>query len=424
MTKQENFILKSNIIFNNIYNYSKVHYINNKTPVEIICNKHYSFYQLPMNHLKGYGCPTCGLTNNFINKANKVFNNKYNYENINYKDEHTDVKILCLEHGYFSVTPYSHLKGSGCPTCKKLQKNQKLLSNFLEKAKRVHNNKYQYNNIINEYVNNKSIISITCSTHGIFYQQALQHTRGSGCPQCYGNIKLSTTEFIKKAKLVHGNRYIYKNVIYKNALTPVSIKCKLHGYFNQSPASHLNGAGCLKCASIKMHNIQIKDINEFIKDANKVHSGIYDYSRVIYKGNKTKVEIVCNKHGPFWQTPINHISGKNGCPICRSSKGEKYISKFLIKNNIKYIAQKKFENLVDIKQLSFDFYIPNKNLLIEYNGIQHYQAIDHFGGIQQLKIQRHHDWLKRKYARDNNIELLIIKYTDNISYLLYKYLLE
>ncbi len=103
------------------------------------------------------------------------------------------------------------------------------------------------------------------------------------------------------------------------------------------------------------------------------------------------------------------------CMKCskRTSKQEREILNILNKKHIKFVHQKKFAGCKDKKLLSYDFYIPSKNLLIEYNGKQHYEPIEAFGGENQLHVQRHHDWLKRKFARDNHISLLVISYKDD-----------
>ena len=221
----------------------------------------------------------------------------------------------------------------------------------------------------------------------------------------------TTEEFIQKAKEVHGNKYDYSLVDYKNAKTKVKIICPIHGEFEQKPNDHLNKRGCRKCGYEK--NIKNNSITteEFIKRAKEVHGDKYDYSLVDKSITTHKnIKIICPIHGEFEQIAWNHLCG-HGCSICSKkvySKGEKNIRNFLLNNNIDFQQQKTFEDLKDKYKLSYDFYIPSKNLLIEYNGEQHYKksSFKH----HDLKMQRHHDWLKRKYAKKNNIELLTIPY--------------
>ena len=151
----------------------------------------------------------------------------------------------------------------------------------------------------------------------------------------------------------------------------------------------------------------------FVYKSKKIHGDKYDYSLVNYINNKTKVEIICSEHGIFKQRPTDHLNGC-GCPICRESKGEKKIRNFLNEKKIKFLPQYKFNNCKHILQLSFDFYLPEYNICIEYNGIQHYKPIEKFGGKNQFLIQNKCDNIKKEFCLKNNIKLIIIKYDNNI----------
>ena len=126
---------------------------------------------------------------------------------------------------------------------------------------------------------------------------------------------LTTEQFIKKAKQIHGDKYDYSKVEYINNHTKVCIICPEHGEFWQTPNSHLNGNGCSSCKGLKKLTTK-----EFIERAKQVHGNKYDYSKTIYVNKRTKVCIICPEHGEFWQTPHNHVYQKQGCPEC----GKKY----------------------------------------------------------------------------------------------------
>ena len=116
------FILKANIVHNNIYDYSKIKYKNMKTKITIICLKHGDFLQSPDSHIHGTKCPKCSnknkpTNNEFIEKANKIHNNKYDYGQLNYTNNHTKIIIICPNHGKFLQRPNDHMKGNGCPHC-------------------------------------------------------------------------------------------------------------------------------------------------------------------------------------------------------------------------------------------------------------------------------------------------------------------
>ena len=139
-----------------------------------------------------------------------------------------------------------------------------------------------------------------------------------------------TQEFIKKAKAVHGDKYDYSKVEYKTNRIEICIICPKHGEFWQTPANHLRGRGCKKCAFEKISKIKTKTTEQFIKDARKIHGDRYDYSKVEYKNNETKVCIICPIHGEFWQNPNSHLSGCK-CPKCANLEfPKKYNTKTFI----------------------------------------------------------------------------------------------
>lgn len=285
---------------------------------------------------------------------------------------------------------------------------------FIRRAKSIYGNKYDYSKA--KYTGSNNKITIICKKHGEFKQRPVHHlNKYNGCAMCCGSGKyLGTKIFIKKAKIKHGNLYDYSQSKYKKWNILIKIICPIHGVFKQLPHNHLKGAGCFKCSIKNKPQCFPKSNSQFISEANKIHNNLYDYSQVNYKGNKIKIKILCKKHGIFLQTPKSHLKG-SGCPKCNLSKGETKIIKFLNDNNIKYECQKKFLNLINNgrNSLRFDFYIPSKNLLIEYDGIQHYKGGKIFNHIltkKEFEEIRKRDKIKSKYAKNNNIKLLRIPY--------------
>lgn len=296
---------------------------------------------------------------------------------------------------------------------------------FIEKAKKTHEDKYDYSNVI--YKNNKTKVKIICKEHGLFLQTPTGHLFGYGCQKC-GRIKssnvqrMSLEEFKNNSNNKHSFFYDYSLIDFTDLNNNVKIKCPIHGIFHQRGNRHLNGSICPKCNNIKSANSQKNSKEQFIEKSKEVHGNQFDYSKVVYINNKTKVEIICSKHGSWWQTPVNHINNKRKCPLCNESKGEEAISIFLKANKINFERQKTFIDCKDIRKLPFDFYIPKQNLCIEFNGIQHYKSIEYFGGIQTTKSQQKRDKIKEVFCLKNNINLLVIKYTDNIENVLKTYL--
>ena len=194
-------------------------------------------------------------TEEFIKKAKKVHGNKYDYSKVNYINNHTEVTIICPEHGEFKQKPWSHLKGYGCQKCgfeARVNKSRLTTEEFIKRAREIHGDKYDYSKA--NYINMRTKVIIICPEHGEFKQKPSDHLNGVGCPSCSKNLKLTTEEFIKRAKEIHGNKYDYSKVNYINTRTKVVIICPEHGEFEQQPRRHLIGDGCPKCCSSTLEN--------------------------------------------------------------------------------------------------------------------------------------------------------------------------
>lgn len=289
---------------------------------------------------------------------------------------------------------------------------------FITRANECHNNRYDYS-LVN-YTTAKTKVKIICKKHGVFEQRAEHHLNGVGCKKCFFEklsalFKSNTDNFIRKADIIHNHQYDYSKTNYINVCTKVKITCPIHGEFKQTPNAHLGGSGCLKCSYIKRNE---KTTEQFIKEAKLTHKNKYDYSMAKYDGAKKKIKIICPIHGIFEQTPTNHISGKQGCPLCKKSHGELTIENFFKNNNIIYEPQKRFNNCKYIKPLPFDFYIPEYNTCIEFDGKQHEKSIKYFGGNIEFEKRKIKDKIKTEYCKANNIPLIRISYKDNIEKLL------
>jgi len=292
---------------------------------------------------------------------------------------------------------------------------------FIKKATNVHGNKYDYSKVVYKpaiVVNGKqkkTKICIICRIHGEFYQFSQNHLQGENCPNCNNRCKKYTKEeFIKKSEQIHGKKYDYSKVIYTNVVTKICIVCDIHGQFYQTPQGHLAGNGCHKCSTDR----QRLKLEDFINKAKLVHGNEFNYSKVDYKNAREKICIICEDHGEFYQKPYSHLEGV-GCPHCNDSKGESAIKKWLIQHNVHYYPQYKFDDLKGGNQipLEFDFYIPSKNLLVEFDGKQHFEPVQ-FNGISMeramsyLKRLQYLDQVKNDYCKTKSIPLLRIFYKD------------
>ena len=305
-------------------------------------------------------------TEEFINKANKVHNGKYDYSKVEYVNAKTKVCIICPEHGEFWQTPNNHLSGKGCALCaneNKLHLYNKSNDKFISEAQMIHYDKYDYSKV--EYVNAKTKVCIICPEHGEFWQTPHNHLQGQGCPKCSPTLKLNKDVFIENSNKKHNGKYDYSKVKYINNRTKVCIICPEHGEFWQTPSNHMYGYGCAKCANSLNAENHTSNTDIFIEKAKLIHLNKYDYSKVKYINNRTKVCIICPEHGEFWQTPDAHLSNK-GCPKCGRvmSNPEDEIVNVLDK----FCSQQRNHTILKGKEL--DIFIPSLKIGIEYNGLR------------------------------------------------------
>ena len=288
---------------------------------------------------------------------------------------------------------------------KKENLTQHYISKFIEK----HNDKYDYSDTIVESSSKK--IFVKCKIHGGFLVTPNNHlNRLSGCPSC----KNIDRNFIEEAKLIHNNFYDYSLVNYVNNRTKVKIICPTHGVFEQLPMNHKKGTPCPSCSNDERKY----NLDELIAIGNKIFDNKYDYKylKEDYTNSSKKVRIVCPEHGVFNQSPFSHFIREHGCSLCKpKSNGEANIEAFLTENQMSFVRQKTFDGCVNKTKLLFDFYLPDYNTCIEFNGKQHYEPISIFGGLEQLKKQLHNDSIKVEYCRRHNIDLIVIKYNECIN---------
>jgi len=350
-------------------------------------------------------------TEEFIKKAQKIHGNRYDYSKVNYINAFEKITITCKDHGDFKLSPNNHTRNSksgNCPKCIRL-KNTKSNLDYIKEAKSIHGNKYDYSQT--NYKGAYSKVTIICKIHGPFETTAREHTRGTGCYEC-GLItikeKLSSNleDFILEARKIHGNKYDYSLVEYLGNKKDVTIICKKHGEFNQSPNGHLSQKqGCPICARIEVGLKNRNSREEFIKNAKKIHGNKYDYSLVEYSSNKDKVIIICKEHGQFLQRADGHITGK-GCSRCKN-KSEGRIAEYLEK---KHIVHRSF--IIKGSTRQYDFFLPDYNLIIERDGEQHYWEVDVFshGDKDYMKKQQKNDLNKTKFAKKNGYKVARIPY--------------
>jgi len=294
---------------------------------------------------------------------------------------------------------------------------------FIKKSKSVHGDKYDYSLV--EYLEQSKHVKIICSKHGIFTQTPKKHLHGRGCRKCgHDSRKYTTEEFVSRAKNIHKDKYDYSKSEYKNARTKICIICPEHGVFWQRPAGHLSGKGCDGCNIDQFGKFGLAiTTEEFIDKSISIHGNKYSYEKSVYVEYNIAVEIICPKHGSFWQKPRDHIVSKSGCPAC-VHKNEGIVGEIVLDifRDFQIIPNKKiWDSFMGYNRLRFcDFWLEKDTLkvMIEYDGEQHSRPI-RFGGMPkekaliQFENQKVIDELDKKFCEINNIVLHRISYKDN-----------
>ena len=340
-TKQ--YINEARKIHGNKYDYSKVKYTTAKSKIKIICKIHGLFEQEALSHLSGCGCLDCGIikrartqsltTDIFIDNAKKIHGDKYDYSKVQYFNAKTKVNIQCNEHGKFRQMPDTHLSGCGCPKCGKERISEKRLlgiNEFIKRANGIHgNNTYDYSKF--EYINSTTKGKIICSIHGIFEQSPDNHLNGTRCPKCYGTYRPTTDEWIEKAIKIHGNKYEYKKVNYITSKIKVTITCKIHGNFEQTPSDHLSGYGCPKCSNNGTSKIAQEWIDLLlVKQPELRHfyheKGEFNIPKTNYKADayNKETKTIYEFHGDFWHGNSEVFNHKLMNNVCKKTFGQLY----------------------------------------------------------------------------------------------------
>lgn len=411
--------IKERIIekFGDKFDLSQVEYKGDKVAINFTCPKHRLVTITPNNLWKSpCGCPHCSrenrevpnkmTTERFIKESIEKHKGKYTYKNTEFIDGDTRVTITCPIHGDFPQLPYHHLNGHGCPKC--VGRN-KTTESVIEEFIQVHGDKYNYSKV--DYKGDRTPVTITCPIHGDFPQTPNRHLQGNGCKHCarerinaaVRKRILPFSEFLKEAREIHGDKYEYDEINYKDSHTPIHIKCKDCGYeFDLAPYRHIRGekTGCQQCARKETGIKQRKTPEQFILDAIKVHGNKYDYSKTQYVRAHDDVTIICPKHGEFELKANDHLNGI-GCSICNESRLERSIRLFLQDNHIPYEPQSHINGLLG--RQSVDFYLPQYNLAIECQGKQHFGD---GGWGDNFELTYYRDIKKAKTLKKNNIDLI------------------
>ena len=204
----------------------------------------------------------------------------------------------------FSPDPFSMANGKGCSKCARVKianAQRGTTEEFIARAQQVHGRTYDYTKF--NYRSTHEPVTIICREHGALLQSPSSHLhQGAGCTECVKRIaaeklRMTTEEFIAKVRQVHGDRFDYGEVDYRNSDT--TIVCPKHDAFEQIPYNHLDGKGCERCARELQGERQRSSTEEFIAKARKEHGDRFDHRLVAYHTGIEKVTIDCSEHGSF-----------------------------------------------------------------------------------------------------------------------------
>ena len=339
----------------------------------------------------------------------------------NYINAKTKILHKCKIDGYeWYAAPSNILQGRGCPKCGKIIKAERKRKNHYWYISKV----YEINpniEVIEEYRGYHEKILHKCKIDGYeWYVAPSVILSGSGCPECASLIRLQKrrkTHDIYVEEVAKINPSIEVIETYINTHTKILHRCKACGHeWYVEPSHILIGNGCPVCAKISMAIKERKSHEEYVNEVFIINPNIEVVEE--YINAKTPILHRCRIDGYEWYAIPSNILNGRGCPKCRFSYGEYNIDKYLTKHNIVHIFQHRFSDCKNKRTLPFDFYLPDYNVCIEFDGKQHFEAVDIFGGIDSLQATQRNDNIKTKYCANNNIILLRIKYDQNIEEIL------
>lgn len=457
LTKEE-YVAKARAKWGDAYDYSESVYMACLSPITIRCIKHNHYFTVQAgNHIStkqrrfSGGCPICAqeritaahaLRENsimaqikkirarkpkktsqeiFIEKAKEKYPD-YDYSKVEYKGRDTAVTLICPKHGEFAIRPRTLLskdKGKqphGCWECCGMKKPA--LNNsemFKEKVLAIYDEKYVFH--WEDYKCNTSLIRVECKLHGEHKVSVYSILHGGACGYCNG--RLYPKDWIKNAKAVHGDKYVYDESKPPQVKSDhIRYKCPIHGWQETRYDCHVDQkCGCPACAGYSNILSTEQRKANWVKRCKKKYNDRFDYSQFVYVNNDTKGLVTCKEHHySYMITPWGHLRGAGGCPFCTGSEGEVHIRTWLENHHINFVPQYPIpnENLFCKRQhLMIDFYLPDYRMFIEMNGEQHYKYIACFHQDSwTFEDQQIRDESLRQYSKRHNVRLLVIKYNE------------
>jgi predicted RNA-binding Zn-ribbon protein involved in translation (DUF1610 family) len=355
--------------------------------------------------------------NDFIKFINNRFNGKIQV--IEFENFSKPIKLHCIKHGDFITGKSIKTSKWGCKQCyyDSLKKSQ---NDFIKEAKEKFP-EYDFSNTI--YINRRTSIKFICPKHGeqTIYPGNMLY-KNEGCKECGNEHKKQLmlkdeSEIIEKSKAIFNNKYYnYKFIYPENSRRRISMICKEHNYtFENTVANHIIlKQGCKMCAIENQKKAITKSLEVYIEQCYNKFNTLYDFPNIEneYKNGESNISIKCNRCGNIFIRRAKAFLNQNStCPDCNSSNGEIAVLGVLKKNKINYIHHYYFKDCVYKNKLEFDFYLLDYNIVIEYQGKQHYVDNGWKSG-KEFKEQQIRDKIKREYCKNNGIKEIEIPYWD------------
>ena len=379
-------------------------YINANTKILHKCLIHDTCWDTtPSRVLQGMGCKKCHIEKCIQSNTRSHEEYVKQLQNVNpniipleqFKTINDPILHHCKKHNVtWKVIPDNVLRGRGCRECGKEKigdKNKKTYAQYQNEL----NQKFPHIKCIGNYINFTTAVSHKCTICDYEWTAVPVNVMKSvGCPRCTHHLYRDEETYIEELKQKNSQLELIGK--FTNMNTSTLHRCKIHDYtWDVLPSSIMSGTGCPICGREKSRVSRTKTPEEFEEELKQVNSNVICMEK--YVNSTSKIKVKCLKCNHSWKTlPHNLLRGVK-CPNCNKSNGENEITNWLTQNNIDYISQKRFKDCKDKRTLPFDFYIPSKNIVIEYDGKQHYKPIKFFGGEEQFEYITKHDKIKTLY---------------------------
>ena len=399
--------------------------------ITLICKKHDEPFKVNLQYAlrNEVDCPLCikeikreRCINSAIDNMEKFFPGKYEVLFIDQEGDQTlecYATLKCKDCGEVFEIKLDTIRScyrqiSLCKGCK----TNWTEDFYLERLNLLYEGQYE---LISDIINSSSIVTLKCKYCGNIIEVKASASLAKPPCKCLKE-KMTPELFIQKSKEVWGeDAFEYLDFNLKCPNQSVTLKCKKHNeVFTQKYHSHLEHCcGCPQCQHETFRDRNLLSNEEFIRRCESLYGDQFTYELIHYDGNINNVIVTCKDHGPVEVNARSLMDGK-GCPLCRresdlTSNGEKFLLKFFERNNINFNYQKTFEGCVYKKSLVFDFYLPDYNCCIEYQGKQHYfpqtwGVLTKEQAEETFKIQQIRDQIKREFCKKENINLIEIPY--------------